>query len=163
MPADRQLTDALVRAFRQLGRILRGNMKPIEGCTPGETIMLYVIRRTTESKPEGIKASDISHFMRIASPTVTQQLNVLEARGLLERTADPGDRRVVLVRLTGEGRRLTAIAEEELHEDMKELVDHLGADRAQLFIELLNDTFQYYAEKKGIDDNCPKPGVKPTE
>ena len=162
MTANRLTIDALVRAFRQIGRILRGNMKPIEGCTPAETIMLYVIRRTTADKPEGIKASDISHFMRVASPTVTQQLNVLEARGLLERMADPKDRRVVLVRLTAEGRRVTGIAEEDLHADMQELIGYLGEARADQLAELLNDVHQYYLDKEGRSDPCG-PNEKPNE
>lgn len=162
MPDYRQTIDALVRAFRQIGRILRGNMKPIEGCTPAETIMLYVVRRTTEERPEGIKASDISHLMRVASPTVTQQLNVLEARGLLERTADPKDRRVVLVKLTAEGRRLTGIAESDMYAEMQELIGYLGEERADQLAELLNDVHQFYLDKEGRSDPCG-PGEKPNE
>ncbi|WP_274654456.1 MarR family winged helix-turn-helix transcriptional regulator [Paenibacillus humicola] len=163
MPPDRDITEALIRAIRQLGRLLRHNMKPIEGCTPAESIMLYVVRRTTEHKPEGVKASELSNFMRVASPTVTQSLNVLEARGLLERTSDPGDRRVVLVRLTPEGRRLTEIAEHELHRDMQDLIGYLGTDRTVQLTELLTDVYRFLDAKDGKSDPCMKPEPKPNE
>ena len=42
----------------------------------------------------------------ISRPTVTAQSGALEARGLVEREASPGDRRVVRLRITTRGQRL---------------------------------------------------------
>ncbi|WP_052702868.1 MarR family winged helix-turn-helix transcriptional regulator [Paenibacillus beijingensis] len=168
MPDERNMTHELLRAFRQL-RSLNSGMKPIEGCTQSETIMLYVIRRCTKEAPEGMKASDLSQYLRVTSPTVTQQVNVLEARGLLERAADPADRRVVRIRLTEEGLRLTGIAEQAVHENTRSLIAHLGEERAAILIELLDEVYRFHSDKGLVHGFCRNPGhsgqpdTKPTE
>lgn len=52
--------------------------------------------------------SEIAGFLRCDNSNVTGIVDGLEARGLAERTASPGDRRVKLIALTVEGRRLRA-------------------------------------------------------
>jgi len=50
--------------------------------------------------------SEIAALLRCDNSNVTGIVDGLEARGLAERTASPGDRRVKLIALTAEGRRL---------------------------------------------------------
>lgn len=50
--------------------------------------------------------SEIAASLRCDNSNVTGIVDGLEARGLAERTASPGDRRVKLIALTAEGRRL---------------------------------------------------------
>lgn len=52
--------------------------------------------------------SEIAAFLRCDNSNVTGIVDGLEARGLAERTASPGDRRVKLIALTTEGRSLRA-------------------------------------------------------
>jgi DNA-binding MarR family transcriptional regulator len=52
--------------------------------------------------------SEIAAFLRCDNSNVTGLVDGLEARGLAERTASPADRRVKLIALTAEGRRLRA-------------------------------------------------------
>jgi DNA-binding MarR family transcriptional regulator len=52
--------------------------------------------------------SEIANVLRCDNSNVTGIVDGLEARGLAERTASPGDRRVKLIALTAEGRRLRA-------------------------------------------------------
>lgn len=52
--------------------------------------------------------SEIAAFLRCDNSNVTGIVDGLEARGLAERTASPGDRRVKLIALTAEGTRLRA-------------------------------------------------------
>src|SRR6476469_10313097 len=52
--------------------------------------------------------SEIASFLRCDNSNVTGIVDGLEARGLAERTASPGDRRVKLIALTAAGRRLRA-------------------------------------------------------
>jgi DNA-binding MarR family transcriptional regulator len=163
MPDDRKITEDLIRAFRQLRHVNWTGMKPIEGCTPSESIMLFVIRRCTQDSPEGMKASDLSQFLRVTSPTVTQQVNVLEARGLLERAADPADRRVVRIRLTEEGIRLTEIAGQAMNESVQSLIDHMGEERAALLVELLDEVYRFYSDKPSLHDFCRPPSAKSNE
>lgn len=153
MNRDDQTSLALLRAFRKLRHIqfhARGPM--IEGCTNSETILLLVLRRSMRKGSPGLKASELSGLLRISSPSVTQMVNVLEARGLLERSVDPDDRRAVRIRLTEAGNRLTELADKAMLEDMKGLIAYLGEDRSRLLLELLEDVFDYYGDGK-----CPFP------
>jgi MarR family transcriptional regulator, organic hydroperoxide resistance regulator len=50
--------------------------------------------------------SEIAEFLRCDNSNVTGIVDGLEARGLAERTASANDRRVKLIALTAEGRRL---------------------------------------------------------
>jgi DNA-binding MarR family transcriptional regulator len=52
--------------------------------------------------------SEIANFLRCDNSNVTGIVDGLETRDLAERTASPGDRRVKLIALTAEGRRLRA-------------------------------------------------------
>jgi DNA-binding MarR family transcriptional regulator len=52
--------------------------------------------------------SEIANVLRCDNSNVTGIVDGLETRGLAERTASPGDRRVKLIALTAEGRRLRA-------------------------------------------------------
>ncbi|MHB1492384.1 MAG: MarR family winged helix-turn-helix transcriptional regulator [Thermoplasmataceae archaeon] len=50
------------------------------------------------------KTSDISQLLGISLPTVSEILNSIESDRLIERVHDEKDRRVVMVRLTDQGR-----------------------------------------------------------
>ena len=84
---------------------------------------------------------DIAKRLRIEGPTMTRMLDTLESDGLVERLADPSDRRTKQLRLTAEGERVLqeifAIADE-----MRErLLDSLPADKLDElngFLGLLN-------------------------
>ncbi|RAP74104.1 MarR family winged helix-turn-helix transcriptional regulator [Paenibacillus montanisoli] len=134
----------LIRVMRQLRNIAWNNRRPIENCTPAETMTLFCIGRGMCAHPDGLKASELSAMMNVASPTITQTVNVLTARGLLERSADPSDRRVVRIKLTEEGARLTQLAREAMHAKMTALIGYLGDDRAKLLVELLDDVYAFY-------------------
>jgi DNA-binding MarR family transcriptional regulator len=52
--------------------------------------------------------SEVAGYLHCDNSNVTGIVDGLEARGLAERTPSPDDRRVKLIALTGEGRRLRA-------------------------------------------------------
>lgn len=63
-----------------------------------------VIRVVGEAGPEGVKLSDISRELHVTSANVTGLVDRLEESGYLTREPDPADRRVLLARLTADGR-----------------------------------------------------------
>lgn len=147
MTSHRTLSYELIRAFRQWHLHWQGR-KPVIGSTKSETIMLFVLYRSFKNgNTAGLKASDLSGALRITMPSATQTVNVLEARGLVERCPDPADRRVVRIRLTEEGLKVTQAAEVAMVDSMSELIEHLGMDRAGQLIELLDDVSRFYEER----------------
>ena len=75
----------------------------------------------------------------VTSGTMTNRVDRLAARGLVERLPDPSDRRGVLVRLTDAGRRTVDGALEGLLEREQELLGGLDADDHQRLTRLLRD------------------------
>lgn len=76
--------------------------------------------------------SEIAGFLRCDNSNVTGIVDGLETRGLAERTASPGDRRVKLIALTGEGRRLRARLMREARKPPAWLKDLSPADQRTL-------------------------------
>ena len=69
----------------------------------------------------------------VTSGTMTNRVDRLAERGLVERSPDPSDRRGVLVRLTGAGKRTVDGAFESLLASERELLADLSpADRGRL-------------------------------
>jgi DNA-binding MarR family transcriptional regulator len=60
--------------------------------------------------------------------TMTGVLDRLERRGLISRTTRPGDRRAVVISLTGEGARAAAVIERTLHDIERRALADLPAD-----------------------------------
>ncbi|MFD2881340.1 MarR family winged helix-turn-helix transcriptional regulator [Paenibacillus rhizoplanae] len=66
--------------------------------------LLICIARASHSTDLGLKVSEISRFLGLTPPTVTQLINSLEAKQMVERQADASDRRVVRIKLTEQGK-----------------------------------------------------------
>ena len=66
-----------------------------------------------ERFPQGLRMNELSKRMMVTGGNVTGITDLLEREGLVERVADPADRRAWLVRLTRAGRKgFAAMAQE---------------------------------------------------
>jgi DNA-binding MarR family transcriptional regulator len=87
----------------------------------------------------------------VTQPAITLLVNRLEERGWVQRTADPADRRVVLVELTREGHsvfdRIRAEYRALLHEDMAMLAD-ADVQTLAMAVEILDDLIERLEERE---------------
>jgi DNA-binding MarR family transcriptional regulator len=101
---DRQETGAdetLAEAFRSVARQLRETSQ--ETLAPWDIAPSH-FRALRVLKRHGVmRLSDLSEHLRIAARSTTEVIDALESRDLVERRADPGDRRATLVELTEHG------------------------------------------------------------
>lgn len=96
--------------------------------SPSQTAALATIERHGPLTP-----SEVAVRERVQRPTVTRVLARLEEAGLVERTADPADRRSSLVRATEEGRALLAVLRNRKDAYLAQRLDELDdADREVL-------------------------------
>jgi DNA-binding MarR family transcriptional regulator len=72
------------------------------------TLPRFDLMAQLERVPEGLQMGELSRRMLVTGGNVTGIVDQLERAGLILRTEDPADRRVYLVKLTKEGRRLFA-------------------------------------------------------
>lgn len=69
----------------------------------GQAFSLWVL-----AKNDGINQSDLADMLNVRRPTVTLMLRRMEKAGLVERSPDENDRRVMHVHMTEAGRALHA-------------------------------------------------------
>jgi DNA-binding MarR family transcriptional regulator len=74
----------------------------------GTTLPRFDLMAQLERAPRGLKMGELSKRMMVTGGNVTGITDLLEDEGLVERVADPTDRRAWLVRLTPAGRRAFA-------------------------------------------------------
>ncbi len=72
----------------------------------GLSIPARILLATLEGSPEPLSHSAIGERLLVTGASVTSLVDTLERRGLVTRTRATVDRRIVLVELTGEGRRM---------------------------------------------------------
>lgn len=99
---------------------------------------------TTKEQIEGMKASEISNLLRVKSPTITPVIRTLEEAGLVERTVDPDDRRVVRIKITEAGQQVVREVHKEMMTTMHGLVEYLGEEDTKQLTLLLNRVHEYH-------------------
>lgn len=98
------------------------------------TLPRFDLLAALDRAPAGLTLGDVSRRMMVSNGNVTGLAARLEAEGLVERRARPGDRRAQVLRLTARGRREFA-RQSAAHEGwVAELLGGLDAtDRTTLF------------------------------
>ncbi|AHL75764.1 MarR family transcriptional regulator [Stutzerimonas stutzeri] len=72
------------------------------GLHDGEFDLLATLFRS--GQPQGLTPNALRHAAVLSSGAMTNRLDRLEAAGMIQRVANPADRRSLLIRLTNEGR-----------------------------------------------------------
>ncbi|MGN7762180.1 MarR family winged helix-turn-helix transcriptional regulator [Paenibacillus sp. 22594] len=112
------------------------------------TLLISIAKRSHEGAV-GLKVSEISRFMGLTPPTVTQLINSLEAKHMVERMPDATDRRVVRIKLTEQGELITRRAKDHMNQTLNHLVEYLGEDESNQLAELLMKVRRF------VEDNPP--------
>ncbi|WP_222268123.1 MarR family winged helix-turn-helix transcriptional regulator [Modestobacter marinus] len=121
------LGDLLMRFARTQRRRWHATLAPWD-LSPHQARALRVV-----CMHDGVRLSELADVLRIAPRSATEVADGLQERGLVERSADPADRRAVLLRPTPEGRRVQHEVDAARAADSEELFARLSAeDRAAL-------------------------------
>lgn len=137
------LNHKLLEALIRLKRNHMQHLPPIDGLNHSEVMVLFCIKKEVKSDLEGVKVSEISKRMRVATPTTTQAINKLAAGGYVQKGVDKEDGRVVRISLTGKGEEIVRKAKEHFDNMLDGLVEYLGEEKTTAFIELLNEANSY--------------------
>jgi DNA-binding MarR family transcriptional regulator len=106
---DREVCLLVTELAKQIDDHLRSHLHGF-GLTPSQAMALRELRSPLTMR-------ELAGRMSCEASNVTFVIDRLEAGGLVERTADPGDRRTRRVRLTAEGRILRTRLMRELTKD----------------------------------------------
>ncbi len=154
-PATRLLAERLFEAFRAVGPFRR---RPGFGhaSRPGEFQLIHRLAHEGKEAPEvGLRVGDLAGWLGVKPPTITQLVDALESRGLVERFADSEDRRAIRVRLSAAGRQMADSFHARAMDETGALVAHLGQADSEKLAELLSKTAEFLGERHGRDCSCP--------
>src|SRR3954470_19145897 len=112
-----RLRPVLTRLARRMRQAAAGDLSPTQGAA-----------LATIDCHGPLTPSELAVRERIQRPTATRVLARLEAAGLIERTADPSDRRSTLVAISASGRSLVNAVRERKDAYLVERLDLLSAD-----------------------------------
>jgi DNA-binding MarR family transcriptional regulator len=118
-----ELAHALSRAERSVTRQLARAMEE-EGCTVEDSRILLLL-----ADGRGHTMTDVAEFALVPAPSVTRIVDRMVTDGLVHRTADPSDRRRVLVHLTPRGQALKRRLDEIVRREQDALL--AGAETAE--------------------------------
>lgn len=106
------------------------------GITRADFDVLATLRRS--GKPYRLTPTALSRALMISSGGTTKRIDRLEARGLLQRSDDPNDRRGVVVELTPRGVKLVDDAVEAHVADEQRVLAPLRAADRKTLVRLLD-------------------------
>lgn len=123
------------------------------GLKHSEQILLYAIQYVVaQNNSEGVSMSDLSRLLHVKPPSITAPLNHMEKKGLVCRVQDSNDRRIVRVYITERGERCLEQAKQAFYARTRELLAHLGTEKAEQYIELTEEVLAYVRSKH--DQHC---------
>jgi DNA-binding MarR family transcriptional regulator len=97
----------------------------------------YNVLRILRGAAEGLPCGEVANRMITRDPDITRLLDRLEKRGLISRTRETRDRRMVMARVTSQGLKLLGRLDEPVQETHRKQLGHLGRERLQRLTELL--------------------------
>jgi len=87
--------------------------------------------------PDGLPCSEIGERMITHDPDITRLLNRLEQRGLVERTRDQQDRRMIYGKITTAGKKLLREMDDPVEQHGREMLRHVSRADLRRLIDLL--------------------------
>lgn len=126
---------AIVQAAEELQRGIAELLK-----TRDLTLAQYnVLRILRGAGPEGATCGNVSENLVRHDPDVTRLMDRLDKRGLVDRTRDTKDRRVVRTRITKSGAALLAELDDPVDELHARQLGHVGSKRLADLVALLDE------------------------
>jgi DNA-binding MarR family transcriptional regulator len=86
---------------------------------------------------DGLPCREIADRMITHDPDITRLLNRLETRGLVMRTRDRHDRRVIYGKITAAGLKLLRSMDAPIEKRAREMLQHVAQEKLKDLIELL--------------------------
>ena len=103
--------------------------------TAGVRAILKILNETDGK----VTAGDLSEYMKVSTARIAVLLKKMEAKGLIEKEHDSADGRVVVVKLSNQGKELADKFKENLYAHIGEMIDKIGMDRMLEFAAVSNE------------------------
>lgn len=121
------------------------HFQKLDKSTMGTRAILKYLSETSETATAG----QISRALEVSTARVAVLLKKMVARGLLLKQSDPDDGRLVVVRLSEQGRATAEALRSEMCTQLGALIDEIGMERMLEFAEI---SCEIHAAAKKIGD-----------
>jgi DNA-binding MarR family transcriptional regulator len=135
-PFDCQEQEVFLNVLRTADFLLRGLEDMLKPHNLSH-VQYNVLRILRGAGDDGMACKAIGEHMITRDPDITRLLDRLEARGLLTRTRDTRDRRVVASRITPDGLALLAHIDGPLLEFHRKQLAHMTPEQMQTVTDIL--------------------------
>jgi len=135
-PFDCLQAEVYVNLLRTADQLSRGGeaLLKLKGLTPAQYNVLRILRGAGE---QGLCCREVAERMITRDPDITRLVDRLERRGLLVRSRHSRDRRVIMVRITPEGRKMVKELDGPVAEHHRNLFRRIKIDDLRKLSELL--------------------------
>ena len=123
----------LMRTADVLARSGEAILKPV-GLSLTQYNVLRILRGAGE---QGLCCRELAERMITRDPDVTRLLDRLERRGLLARSRDSKDRRIITLRISAAGRRVLKDLDTPVAKHHRKQLSHMGQGDLRKLVELL--------------------------
>ena len=123
----------LLTCSTQIEQVIRTQLRNQFGTTLPRFDYLAQLSRF----PKGLRMKTLSEYLMVTGGNVTGLTDQLVAEGWVERVADEGDRRSMIVRLTRSGKKQFAAMATAHEQWLEQLLAPLGSDNAHDLLEKL--------------------------
>jgi long-chain acyl-CoA synthetase len=111
------------RVLARLARVVELGLAPLELSLPQYRVLAFLAAGEAGS-------SAMAEKLAVSPPSITAVVDGLVAKGLVERKADPADRRRLPLSLTDRGRTALTEADNSVHERLERILEQVEPDRA---------------------------------
>jgi len=165
MSADR-LADTLASSLFTLSRLMREQLmdqikknhpnaekkkgSPAKAGTGDDSLsFLHVKTMSIICERDNPSMKDVADCLHITSPSTTAIIDKLVKQHLLERFPDPGDRRIIRLRLTKTGKEKTKMGMKDAMKDLRPLLEALDSEEQKQMLALIDKIISRNESKEG--------------
>lgn len=135
-PFARLEEEAFVNLIRTADRLMSAQAQVMKGWDLSPT-QYNVLRILRGAGADGLCCGEVGERLVTRDPDITRLLDRMEARGLVTRSRDRKDRRVITVRITESGLGILVDMQPALEEFSRQQLGRLTPEQLRAFIELL--------------------------
>jgi DNA-binding MarR family transcriptional regulator len=138
-------TIELVEMLFKVSRQMKDKMSFTNNLVHLSILQIQTLIFLNQNKDKQVSMTDIAEYFHIELPSATSLLNILYDQKLVERHTDENDRRLVLIVLTAEGKKLVEQAMHDRRIKLEKTLSYLsGKEKLELLkiFKTLNSRLQ---------------------
>ena len=112
------------------------------------TVGIRAILKYLSETSEKVTAGKIGEHIKVSTARVAVLLKKMEAKDLIKKEQDPDDGRIVIVKLSEQGKQTAITARKEVCRSIGEMIDKVGMDRMLEFAAISNEIHSIMKESE---------------